>query len=110
MFAYTIHCAYGYIAIINQIIVPSTSKISIAAKILLCRPNCSGVKARLNIILSMNGNTTMKDILDLKNNHPTYPNVIAMIIYKILHTGPNNHDGGAHDGFISCWYHAFILH
>ena len=60
------HFAYGYIAHIAQMSVPSTSKISTAASRLLRKPNWIGVKIRLKRMLSRNGSKTIKVILLLK--------------------------------------------
>lgn len=84
--------------------VAKISRISNDANKLFLRPNCKGEKAKLKIKFRMNGNKTKKAILPLKNKNPTYPNDTAMMIYKTVQTGPNNHDGGAQDGLINRWY------
>jgi len=45
-----------------QTIVARTSRMSIAASRLLCRPNCKGVKAKLNPRLSKKGSNIIKGI------------------------------------------------
>lgn len=40
----------------------------------------------------------------VKNKYPTYPYDTAIIAYKNVHTGPNNHDGGAQVGLIRVVY------
>ena len=63
---------------IAQMRVPSTRKMSIIARRLFFRPNCNGVKSRLKIIFKINGKTTKKDNLLLKNSMKTFPNEKAM--------------------------------
>jgi hypothetical protein len=60
---YITHLLYGYIAIIAQISVVSTSKMSRLARGRLRRPNCIGVKARLKTILRIKGSATINGIL-----------------------------------------------
>jgi len=58
IWTYAIHLACGYMAIMAQIRVPSTSKISTAAKRLFCKPNCIGVKIKLKIKFRIKGKRT----------------------------------------------------
>jgi hypothetical protein len=60
------HFAWGYIATNAQIKVVRTKSISTAARRLLRKPNWIGVKMRLNIMLSINGSKTKKEILFVK--------------------------------------------
>ena len=89
---------------IDQIRVARTSRISIAANILLCRVNCRGEKAKLKIRLRINGRTTIKATSFFAPIKNTFPNDTAISIYKNVQTGPNSQDGGAHEGLISCVY------
>ena len=55
-------------AIIAQIRVPKTGRISIAARKLFLNPNCKGVKAKLKIRLRINGRAIINEIRFLKVN------------------------------------------
>jgi hypothetical protein len=90
-------------AIIAQIIVPRTIRISIDANGKFRNPNCIGVNARFAMILIINGSTTINGSRDDPVNARinTAPNDTNIITYNTLHTGPNIHDGGAHVGFTS---------
>jgi hypothetical protein len=82
--------------------VPHTKTISNKAKGLLFKPNCIGVNAKLKIRLSTKGIITSDGIFFLYTNQKTFPKEIAMMIYRIVHTGPNTHAGGAHEGLTNC--------
>jgi hypothetical protein len=92
--------AYGQIAINAHIRVPNISNISTEAKRLFFNPNCIGVKAKLKIKFKIKGNKTINGILPFEKSTPAYTKVIAIIAYRIDHTGPNNQLGGAHVGLI----------
>jgi len=58
------------------------------------------------MIFRIKGRVMINPILFWKSITKTFPNEIAIMIYNTDHTGPNNHDGGAHDGLINCEYHS----
>ena len=58
---YTIHGILEYIVFNDQTNVKRTRIISIDARTLLFKPNCIGVKAKLNIRFSTNGSATLID-------------------------------------------------
>jgi hypothetical protein len=80
MFTYVTQGACGYITSRDQISVPRTKRISIAAKRLFLSPNCNGVNATLKSKLRIKGRTTKKGRLPLKYKYATYPKEIAMIV------------------------------
>jgi hypothetical protein len=100
VFATDTHFAYGKMNIMAVIKVISTNTMSIAASMLFCNPNCSGVKAKLNTKFNKKGKSTQKDILPLKKRNATYPKEIAIATYNTVQTGPKSQLGGAHEGFI----------
>ena len=77
-------------------------RISIAASKLFFNPNCKGVKVKLKIRLRIKGKTTKKGTSFFQPINNTFPNEMAIMIYRNVHTGPNNHEGGDHEGLISC--------
>jgi len=77
---YVIYLAYGKIAIIAQIRVTSTSKISTVAKRLLFKPNWRGVNAKLKIKLSTKGSATINAISFLHAKKKTFPKEKAIRI------------------------------
>jgi len=84
-----------------QTSVATVRSISTVAKRLFRRPNWIGVKAKLNTRLSTNGSATILDICFLYHKKKTTPKLIAMMIYKTLHTGQNSQEGGAKNGLAS---------
>lgn len=48
----------------------------------------------------MKGNKTTNGIFPFEKSIPTYIKVMAIIVYKIDHTGPKSQLGGAHVGLI----------
>lgn len=105
---YAIQREYGYIATIAQISVAKIKIISIDANKLFLSPNCKGVKARLKTILSKNGNATIKAISFFQVIKKTFPNEIAIRIYRKVQTGPKRKAGGAQNGFINCEYQLYV--
>ena len=95
---------YGNITTIAQISVINTKNISSVASGRLRNPNCIGVKARLKTMFRINGNATINGIFKScddgkKVRIKTPPKAMIIMAYNTVHTGPNIHDGGAHDGF-----------
>ena len=89
--------------------VPTTSKISIEASRLFLSPNWIGVNAALNTRLSTNGSATIQGICLVTALYNTVPKERAIITYNTLHTGPNNHEGGAQKGLINCEYQVYVF-
>ena len=58
------------------------------------------VKDAVDMTLFIGQNKIINGIFLVKNKYPTYPYDTAIITYSTVHTGPNNHDGGAHVGLI----------
>lgn len=85
-----------------HMIVARVSNMSMLANILFFNPNWSGVKAKLNTRFNMNGRHINIEIFPFIVLTIIYPNDMAISIYKIVHAGPNNHEGGDHFGFLSC--------
>lgn len=85
-----------------QINVPSVRSISILANILLFSPNCIGVNAKLKSRFNKKGRHIEKGISPLIVLTIMYPKEMKMRIYNIVHAGPNNQEGGAHLGLLSC--------
>jgi len=52
---------------------------------------------------------TIKEIFLWKNNRKTLPKERIIRPYKIVHTGPKSHAGGAQEGLISIWYQLYVL-
>lgn len=52
----------------------------------------------------MNGRTTMNEICFCQPKMKTLPKETAINTYKKVHTGPNSHEGGDHDGLTNCEY------
>ena len=73
-------------ATMTQMSVPKTRRMSAAAKRVLPNPNCIGVEAKLKARLRKNGSATERRISFLYSLYATYPNVIVMMMYKIVHT------------------------
>src|SRR3989344_777491 len=96
-------------AIIAQMSVPRTSRISIADKRLFFNPNCRGVKAKLKIKFRINGKATMSVICFCHTIKNTLPNDTVIKIYKKVHIGPKSQAGGAHVGFISLEYQLYVF-
>ena len=67
---------------------------------LLFNFHCIGVKRILNMIFNIKGNTTIKLISPFNNLLNTEPKEINIKIYSKDHTGPNNQEGGAHEGLL----------
>lgn len=105
---YTIHDIDENIIISIHIIVPSTNSMSILANILFLNPNCIGVNARLNSRFNMKGRHIKMGIFPLIVLRNIYPNDIAISMYSTVQAGPNNQEGGAHLGFLSCLYHWYV--
>jgi len=74
--------------------------ISKLANRLLFNFHCIGVNNILKTILSRKGNTTIKPISPFNNLLNTEPKEINIKIYSKDHTGPNNQEGGAHEGLL----------
>lgn len=91
-------------ATIAQIRVPRTRRTSIAARTLFLSPNCKGVKAKLKTRLRTKGRATISAISFFQAIKNTLPKESAIKIYKNVHTGAKSHEGGAHEGLISCEY------
>ena len=85
-------------------IVPNTINISINASSILLKPNCIGVKMKLDIRLIIKGNVCRKVNFPLKAFTNTKPKEINIKIYKIDHMGPKTQLGGAHLGFFKSKY------
>ena len=91
-------------AIIAQMRVLRTNKISTVARILFFSPNWIGVNIKLKIRLRINGKMTIKGIFLCKNSRKALPKERIIRPYKIVHTGLKIHDGGAQEGLINIWY------
>lgn len=85
------------------------SSISTEARILFCRPNCIGLNKRLKIIFRINGVAIFQDTSRLYALYITVTKVIAIIMYSIVHTGPNTQAGGAQSGFINASYQEYVF-
>lgn len=101
---YPIQRACGKTAIIAQTKVTKTSAISIDANKYFLKQNCNGVKAKLKIMLSTNGKTTVEAISFRPAIKKTLPKENAITIYKRVQTGPKSHAGGDQVGLISLAY------
>jgi hypothetical protein len=88
-------------AIIAQIKVARTRRMSSDASGRFMSLNCIGVKMRLKKRFKRKGSKTTKGISFWRKSIKTFPKEIAIIRYKTLHTGPKTHDGGAQTGFMS---------
>jgi len=51
-------------------------------------------------MLSIKGSTIIKEISPLNTLENRKPKDININIYSTDHTGPNNHEGGAHEGLL----------
>jgi len=91
-------------AIIAQIRVPKTRRISIAANKLFFKPNCKGVKAKLNMRLRIKGKTTIKATSFFQAIKNTFPKETVIKTYRNVHTGPKSQAGGDHAGLMSVEY------
>lgn len=96
-------------ATIDQTRVPKTRRISIAANKLFFSPNCKGVKAKLKIRLRIKGKTIIKAISFFQPIKNTFPNEMAIKIYRNVHTGPKSQPGGDHEGLIRVEYQLYVL-
>jgi len=61
------------------------------------------------MMFSKIGRSTKKGMVPRMYAYATYPNDSAMIAYRTVHTGPKSHDGGAHEGLMSVWYHKYVF-
>ena len=59
-------------------------------------------------MLSIKGNTIIKDISLLNSLINIKPKDINIKIYSIDHTGPNRYEGGDHLGFFNFEYHCLV--